>query len=104
MKVSDDDAWRQYRRGQAAMWIIFVSIIPAEMFIAPLLSKVWRPSTDSIVIVFIVWAVGLLSASSYVGFWSCPRCHNPFHLKGWRGRLFARKCLHCGLPKYSSGS
>ncbi|MBK8269292.1 MAG: hypothetical protein IPK83_13690 [Planctomycetes bacterium] len=28
----------------------------------------------------------------------CPRCGNPFFLKGGYGNALARRCLHCRLP------
>lgn len=37
-------------------------------------------------------------------YWSCPRCGKPFHYRiRWFGRWnnpFARRCVHCGLPKW----
>jgi len=42
-------------------------------------------------------------SSEYV-YWSCPRCGKPYHyLVRWYGRWnnpFARRCVHCGLPKW----
>jgi hypothetical protein len=32
----------------------------------------------------------------------CPRCGRPFFQAGRRRSLFARRCLHCGLPKWAS--
>jgi hypothetical protein len=34
-------------------------------------------------------------------FWACPRCGRPFHLGWFYGNPFARRCVHCGLPKWA---
>jgi hypothetical protein len=56
---------------------------------------------------FGVWVFLLIAffwvSGKYV-YWSCPRCDKPFHYKTrWYGRWnspFARRCVHCGLPKW----
>ncbi len=57
---------------------------------------------------FAAWVV-LLFRFFYVSgeyvYWSCPRCGKPFHyVARWYGRWnnpFARRCVHCGLPKWA---
>src|SRR5579859_2425675 len=38
------------------------------------------------------------------GYWSCPRCGKPFHMRVGRlarwQNVFARRCVNCGLPKW----
>jgi hypothetical protein len=52
--------------------------------------------------VFLLIKFVLVSAE--YGYWSCPRCGKPFHYaERWFGRWnnpFARRCVHCGLPKW----
>ena len=31
-----------------------------------------------------------------------PRCGDPFFHNWWNGNGFARRCVHCGLPKYAT--
>ena len=31
--------------------------------------------------------------------WPCPQCGRSFHVCGWYGNAFARRCVHCGLPR-----
>ncbi|MBA2685624.1 MAG: hypothetical protein H0U66_14155 [Gemmatimonadaceae bacterium] len=51
--------------------------------------------------------VSTLVTSSGALYWRCPRCHEQFFVK--RGRwthnlnIFARYCVHCGLPKWAEG-
>jgi len=57
---------------------------------------------------FAAW-VALLIAFFWAGlsyvYWSCPRCGKAFHYKSFfLGRWsnpFARRCLHCSLPKWA---
>jgi len=52
-----------------------------------------------------VLLIKLLSVSGEYIDWSCPRCGKPFHAAlragfiRWRNS-FARRCVHCGLPKW----
>jgi hypothetical protein len=34
--------------------------------------------------------------------WPCPCCGRWFHVTWWYGNAFARRCVHCGLPKWTS--
>ena len=59
------------------------------------------------VTLFVAWVAVLMRFFLVVGeysYWSCPRCGKPFHYDiRWFGRWnnpFARRCLHCGLPKW----
>lgn len=36
-----------------------------------------------------------------VALFSCPRCHKWFFAT-WYRNPFARKCVHCGLPKWAN--
>src|SRR5215475_2540540 len=57
---------------------------------------------------FAAWAFLLIRfffvSGEYI-LWSCPRCGEPFHYKSrWYGRWnnpLARRCVHCGLPKWA---
>ncbi len=33
--------------------------------------------------------------------WPCPQCGRSFHVCGWYGNAFARRCVHCGLPRWA---
>ena len=55
---------------------------------------------------FLGWAgagVTLFLALAHIIHWSCPRCGKLFHARykvGHMANPFARKCIHCGLPKW----
>jgi len=60
----------------------------------------------ALLIVWILVLIRLLKVYSKFTYWLCPRCGQPFHyMVGWLGRVnnpFARRCVHCGLPKWST--
>ena len=35
---------------------------------------------------------------------ACPGCGRPFHCTWLYGRMFNRRCIHCGLPKWTPAS
>jgi hypothetical protein len=56
---------------------------------------------------FVFLALGFLwiTASFITGFraqrFRCPQCGKPFFVGRWAVNNWARRCVHCGLPKWS---
>jgi hypothetical protein len=103
-------AWRRYRAWSLAFWIVFVSYLPALDLVHRALAR----TDDSGVIFFL--ACAWLLAFALIGYrtsnFACPRCGELFFHKFddrpwrrvWRNNPFARRCLHCGLPKWAVAS
>jgi hypothetical protein len=54
-----------------------------------------------IIAVYILIVVG---AWFRLNFFLCPRCKKPFAIAWWFNlSVFARKCVHCGLEKFTDG-
>lgn len=54
-------------------------------------------------ILFIAWLViivNILVSHFRLSFWRCPECGKPFHVSWLYGNPFARRCVHCGMPKW----
>ncbi len=49
----------------------------------------------------IAWFVATAAAFVWWGLWPCPRCGRPFSLLRGIVHPLARRCSHCGLPKWS---
>ena len=47
------------------------------------------------------WVIAAIAASQPAIKAPCPRCGKPFHATFWYHNGFARRCIHCGLPKWS---
>jgi hypothetical protein len=91
--------WQEYRRRRNAMVASFASFLVVGLLAvvwpeAPVIGRLGWP----LAAVFLVW---FWVANFRIVVWPCPRCGAPYFTKGvWFGLLFARHCLHCGLPKW----
>lgn len=107
--MSNDDApyapaWSRYRRWSRAFWVGFVLYLPALAGVSRVLG-----STATFV-VGLAWLIGWAVIASRRWNFRCPRCGEPFFHKfderpwrqDWRHNPFARRCLHCGLPKWAT--
>ena len=54
---------------------------------------------------FLVLTVPCLIAGSVAAMpasrWPCPRCGETFFRRWWHNHAFARRCMHCDLPKWA---
>jgi hypothetical protein len=49
-----------------------------------------------------IWMGAFMATGLRLQLWACCRCGERFSAKGWYNKGFlARKCVHCGLPKYA---
>ena len=109
--TSYDREWQQYKLLRNCALAFYLSIVLAPIW-APYLAAIPglspRFSLALWVILFVFIEVRLLS-------WRCPRCKQWYFvsmkqsppsliLKGWYDVIFIRRCVHCGLPKYSVSS
>ena len=130
MRVLDEGpyaaAWRRHRWWSRAFWITFLLYLP--VFSVGLLSDdfvmiaraaqhdYWSSSTSGFFrpVPLLSWSALLATFGRYgilaLQAWSlrCPRCGEPFFYTfddrpwrmSWRRNPFARRCMHCGLPKW----
>jgi hypothetical protein len=109
--VADDTgpyaaAWQRYRRWRLAFWVLFLLYLPSLAGVSRALG--WtRGSGAPIVAAAIVWMIALAIVGYPTSNFPCPRCGKPFFRKfddrpgrmSWQRNPFARRCMHCGLPK-----
>lgn len=101
--VNYQEHWRRYKRLRNFFLLIWLAYIPAVAVFTLVFSHRFRNFTPSFVFA-ILWMLMFLIVGSRVSRWPCPRCGERFSQMGWVNRgFFVRKCLHCGLPKYSDG-
>ncbi|MBI2679959.1 MAG: hypothetical protein HYX25_03000 [Candidatus Solibacter usitatus] len=82
-------------------WFAFLGYVPM-MSIAGLLSFTLFHNFSLLFAFAIAWLATLIIAGFHLSSWRCPRCGKWFAAKWWYNKgFFARKCVHCGLPKYA---
>jgi len=93
--------WKDYKRRRLTFLVICVSYVPGGFFIGFEFQKLFR-SEVSFYVVAIIWMIALVISGLRLTYWRCPRCGKFFFAKWVGTNQFARKCLHCGLPKWAS--
>jgi len=66
------------------------------------LSNIFNSEIPAVVIA-LMWMTAFAIAGWRTTYWRCPRCKKSFFAK-WYINQFARKCVHCGLKKWSTES
>ena len=91
------DPWREYRRRKRLM--ILVALAGLVLFGAGVAVARAHRSAKPFYVGLAV-CVGMVAwTSTALSEFPCPRCGEPFHYRGRSRNLFARKCMHCQLPK-----
>jgi hypothetical protein len=93
------DAWRDLRRRRLVLLLVWLAYIPVELAalrISTLAGVKFNYIGPSIAV---LWMVLLGIAGLRVATFPCPHCGEWFFAKWWFHNPFARKCVHCGLPK-----
>ena len=93
------DSWQNHRFWSRLSWVLFLGW-PANILVFPILYAINAPE-----ILGYIWALAWMGALVIVGNlaigFRCPRCGEPFFRWSWGYNGFARKCVHCGLPKWA---
>lgn len=94
------EQWRDYRKRRRIFLVVCITYLPGVFILAyPLIRLVG--SDHPVYIIAGTWMLGFLIAGLRFSHWRCPRCGNWFFAKWWFVNQFARKCVHCQLPKWA---
>ena len=103
-------AWRAYRLWSRAFWLTFVAYLPAVALFDRVVRRRYGDAADTTtLLVALGWMIAFAIAGYFKTNFACPRCGEMFFRawddrrwrKTWRSTPFARRCAHCGLPKWS---
>ena len=92
--------WAEYKASRRLSWMLFfggppvvllLGGIPAELL--EIMALFW--------VVAIPWMIAWYFVSMRAVWLLCPRCGKRFFTKGWFTNTWAKRCMHCGLPKWS---
>ncbi|MCA1594036.1 MAG: hypothetical protein LC754_15565 [Acidobacteria bacterium] len=92
--------WAEYRKRSIIVWSVFLTYIPGAIIIGGSLYRL-TGSDSFIPMTAFAWMAAFAITNFYRMNWKCPRCGKAFFQKWWYGNNFARKCVHCGLPKWA---
>ncbi len=91
--------WAELRRRERIFLIIFLSYLPVTMALGLVSKYLIAIPDDLTAIILTLWIPAFLLAFIWrIGF-QCPRCRQKFFSGERRTNAFARKCMHCHLPK-----
>jgi|SRR5256885_2721527 len=107
------ESWRDYRRRVRFFfgnWLGGFVFIAVMMFlVTTLVNALDIPALrQAVPVLFFVlgfaWLGTFVVTSIRLGRWRCPRCSKPFFSSALVSNPLARRCLHCGLPKWAEDS
>jgi endogenous inhibitor of DNA gyrase (YacG/DUF329 family) len=107
MKADYAAAWRDFRRRRMIFCAVFLGYMPgvlALFFVVglPLASLTEVKSDYFFYAIALCWMAALLVTSIRAAHFPCPGCGKRFFATWWSRNPFARKCLHCDLPKWAT--
>jgi len=103
-------AWRAYRRWSRAFWLAFVGFLPVLALADRVVRRTHGDAANTTTLCLaVLWMIAFAVAGYKKGNFACPRCGKTFFRawddrpwrRTWRSSPFARRCLHCGLPKWA---
>ena len=99
-------AWRDCRKRTIIFWIVFLGYMPGVgvifFAVGPSLAALTGIKlNDSGIMIAFCWMVAFAITGFRLSLFRCPRCGQSFFWGSWYTNTFARKCVHCGLPKWA---
>jgi len=96
-----DVQWRELKSRRNLALFAFIGYVPITFAFALLTHNLFR--SDKPVFPFaIAWMAFVAVAGARYNTFRCPRCGNWFFSTWWYHNGFARRCVHCKLPLYST--
>lgn len=95
-----DNEWQKYRRLRKQALFGFVGFLPLILVALALR----RLDIFTPFLVLFIYILLVFTAWVRLNFFLCPHCRRLFAITWWYSlSIFAQKCVHCGLRKFSDG-
>jgi hypothetical protein len=95
-----DSAWSDYRNRRRWFFGVWLGGVPLVVLLSLALIPVFHSE-----IPFYVVAGAFFFGFAVVGvrltLFRCPHCHRHFFFTGYSSNHFAKRCVHCGFPKWA---
>jgi hypothetical protein len=93
--------WKRFRRIEWSLASVFLGL-PLLYFVGKIAQMLGVNSEILGAVILSAWFVFFIVSSIRYQLFRCPRCGEWFSGTWWYNlSYFARKCVHCGLPKFS---
>ena len=97
-----EEDWREYKRIRNMFFLVFVTYVPVSFAVGVVSAKLLGTFTPGFVVAGL-WMILFLFNGIRLNTWRCPHCGEWFSGTWWYNLGFlARRCVHCGLPKYGN--
>ena len=96
-----DANWQELKRRRNQWLFAFIGYIPIT-FLFGLLTYSLFHSEKPVFVFAIAWMLFFVVAGNRYGHFHCPRCGKWFFATWWYHNTFARRCVHCKLPLWST--
>ncbi len=91
--------WHDLKRRRLLNWALFLGYLPGVALIVVAMDRSAPGWHGADIYVVLSWMTAFLASAVYQSAFRCPRCGQRFFsTAGWHNP-WARKCLHCGLPR-----
>ena len=97
------ESWQEYRKRRKLLLFAFLAYMPVVALIGFVTTWLFKSTTPVFVAAFSWMAFYLVAGIRFQRF-KCPRCGKWLFAKWWYHNMFARRCVHCALPKYADPS
>jgi hypothetical protein len=98
--IPRDSPWNTLRHRERVGMGLWLGYLPGTFMLGQPLS-VALGSEIAFLGVGLAWMAACLLVVFWCGSFRCPRCGNTFYQNWWYQGSYARKCAHCGLPKWA---
>lgn len=95
------EAWNEYRKRRNTVLMVVVGYMPVMFGIGLLSQQLFSTFAPAFAAAFAGMAFLVIAFNMLLRF-PCPRCGKWFFATWWYHNNFARRCVHCGLPKYAA--
>jgi len=97
-----EQKWSEYRRLRNTFFLVFLGAVPVFLVVSFVSEKLIH-TTFPASLVAVLWLALFAFYGIRLQLWRCPRCGKWFAATWWYNKsFFARRCVHCGLPKFQT--
>jgi hypothetical protein len=93
-------AWSDYRSRRRWFFGVWLGGLPVVILIAGALIKIFH-SELPFYFVGAAWMLSFAVVGIRLTLFRCPCCHRQFFCTWYSSNQFARRCVHCGFPKWA---